>query len=1115
MLFLQGAEFYLKDKKLTTDFNNDPIGTLGNETVSQTLYIATRKIDGYTLLDGPGSNDNRGFDIDLANYSTVSKALKKCKKILPVILINYHSLLTGKGAAFLSTLEFYSRMFCHTDAALRRIKVLFNHVPDDTSREDIEELLEQFLDSDVEGNTPEVQNFLEIIVESFDIFIPRKAKIKQFLRKFRNATPITNASDVCTLALSEKILTQFQIQLQSLQLEITELLSRNEYNSTRSRIYLLNQFQKNIEQSITKETFNNCCKLVLIHFINHQKDVLDRFYESLENIFSPTNENNLVSLKILYKHLIEYQTYLFDIIIDNDNSILHPNDFESNIWNSINGYAHEASELSFQQLQVHLEKLMKIINSISGMNPKNQKGQEIISTVNTIINQKFDYFLESIISITDNWNNNEFEDISQNLNELVNIFNEIKDAQIFVGDNIVNCDEKIKNQINLVKSKIMDIVSLFDNRPNPENIDEFKSKFNLLKEIKSCSGLQTLLNFDESPLSIAQQKQVTLGNQLLESLKSGGANSNCLEPVKLICEIDLGIKYELNSQIGFVLNSVFKSVEKYVEKLDEELEKPKINVNNIIKYLNHIKKYSWLDNYEYNYNRQKEIYNSAIESLGHRANSHLNIMKRCWRKSDYDSFVESYDELESLSQIESECPKITEILDKASETYLPKLKQYLQEIKKKCSKAIKSEKDIKMTFFDVENHFIKLNKIESICNAIGLSDDFISIKNQLVNYSIMLSEYYKSIISSKLYSFNEFYIPLEALRKASNLRNIENDDYSNVIGLVNHQISDLEENIAKYVKSNIVDAEKELEKLKTARILSSHIPNILDCIKTNTTLILKATDTNLDDIQKHLISKNYVYLSNSMEKLGIGSPSYKEAIIRIIQYFQNEVIREKETISFFKPISNENFNSDECKEIIQTINCLERGILAISAMTSDYEQSKASINNIKSIIESTKQQVDQKIAIACDEMFSNLNLSFGKANRVFSDLQNYSSFPLPKTKSLSQKYEKEIGNLKKNTNNLDLNTAAIWYKNLYEEKIDEPWQNSLYNRIQNIISDKINELTNDNHNFDAKMNNLENLRSEISTILPTPIRDKLIEKISYSKNSINSSKQKMEEDYNE
>merc|ERR1712100_25742 len=124
------------------------------------------------------------------------------------------------------------------------------------------------------------------------------------------------------------------------------------------------------------------------------------------------------------------------------------------------------------------------------------------------------------------------------------------------------------------------------------------------------------------------------------------------------------------------------------------------------------KKHGWLDNYEYNYNRQKEIYNSAIESLGHRANSHLNIMKRCWRKSDYDSFVESYDELESLSQIESECPKITEILDKASETYLPKLKQYLQEIKKKCSKAIKSEKDIKMTFFDDENHFIKLNKIE-------------------------------------------------------------------------------------------------------------------------------------------------------------------------------------------------------------------------------------------------------------------------------------------------------------------------------------------------------------------------------------------------------------------
>merc|ERR1712100_423836 len=342
-------------------------------------------------------------------------------------------------------------------------------------------------------------------------------------------------------------------------------------------IMLLSQFKKDIDLPLIKESFNNCSKLVLEYMETYQKDILERFHESLENIFSPV-----------------YDTYLSSSIPDTNNVILKPCDLESDIWNNIESYAQQADELSFQQLQVHLEKLIRIINAATLINPKNQKGQEIISSVNSTINQKFDKLLLTIKPMLNKWDFifEKPEEITKTLNELVNTFYDLKEAKTFVGDNIEECDEKIEEKINLVKSKIMEIISIFDNRPNFGNIGEFKSKFYLLKEMKSCSGLQSLLNFDEFPHSIAQEKQVQKGKELLESLKDGNANATSLQPVKLICEIDLSIKYELNSNLTDVLNSVFRTLEKNVGKLEEELEKPKLDITNIAKSLRYIKKYS-------------------------------------------------------------------------------------------------------------------------------------------------------------------------------------------------------------------------------------------------------------------------------------------------------------------------------------------------------------------------------------------------------------------------------------------------------------------------------------------------------------------------------------------
>ena len=67
-------------------------------TTSETLFISpvtTKYSDvgittsgSYTIVDGPGCDDNRSIEVDISNSHGISEAIKKCKSVKIVVLVS-------------------------------------------------------------------------------------------------------------------------------------------------------------------------------------------------------------------------------------------------------------------------------------------------------------------------------------------------------------------------------------------------------------------------------------------------------------------------------------------------------------------------------------------------------------------------------------------------------------------------------------------------------------------------------------------------------------------------------------------------------------------------------------------------------------------------------------------------------------------------------------------------------------------------------------------------------------------------------------------------------------------------------------------------------------------
>ena len=58
---------------------------------SVTKFINCVTVDGLTLCDTPGFEDSQGHEVDIANGVGVIEGIRRCKSVIPAIVVSYKS----------------------------------------------------------------------------------------------------------------------------------------------------------------------------------------------------------------------------------------------------------------------------------------------------------------------------------------------------------------------------------------------------------------------------------------------------------------------------------------------------------------------------------------------------------------------------------------------------------------------------------------------------------------------------------------------------------------------------------------------------------------------------------------------------------------------------------------------------------------------------------------------------------------------------------------------------------------------------------------------------------------------------------------------------------------
>ena len=78
----------------------DEVAPIGHEATSKTFMPQIVAVDDQVYCDCPGFSDNRGVEINIANAVNIKQALSQAQSLRMVVLVNYHSLLAGRGNGF-------------------------------------------------------------------------------------------------------------------------------------------------------------------------------------------------------------------------------------------------------------------------------------------------------------------------------------------------------------------------------------------------------------------------------------------------------------------------------------------------------------------------------------------------------------------------------------------------------------------------------------------------------------------------------------------------------------------------------------------------------------------------------------------------------------------------------------------------------------------------------------------------------------------------------------------------------------------------------------------------------------------------------------------------------
>jgi energy-coupling factor transporter ATP-binding protein EcfA2 len=471
------------------------------------------------LCDTPGFGDTAGAEVGIANAIGVLEAIKGCKSVKPVILINYLD-VGGRGEGIKKLAHLLVRMIKNIEDYLSCFNYIFTKWPNVDIHTRLSNIKETSIDINQEESDDKsfVSLFVDILektengAKSLD---PINHKPIEFLKKFKEGASIHNPKDVFNFSLDESTRNAVNEQVRIYQLSIISAIKRSEYELAMVNLNDLKYLKDSLKEDSIESVFKSS-----VDFI--KQNIGEEFSRNKDELNKIIDQNIRLSIEDVnqYKKQVEKFEGL-KFFKDYGISDSYSEAMVKNLENKVNDCVEIVK--GYDDLCLNMRDIKVILDNIKLIG---HDFKEVLSFYDSICNSNHGIIHVKLLSMNDeieqSLQSNDLDQVSRKLSSLLK-------TSKYLGEhlNIPKLNEIYQTLVQKVKEHL-----------------EYSSKsadYLLSQEGKLC----------ENDIKTLENSIVTL--------------SNAKETIELRDHIE-------KKAIGDIYESLLKKIENYFVRLDEKIE---------------------------------------------------------------------------------------------------------------------------------------------------------------------------------------------------------------------------------------------------------------------------------------------------------------------------------------------------------------------------------------------------------------------------------------------------------------------------------------------------------------------------------------------------------------
>lgn len=678
------------------------------------VKVNLKDIGGYEkkdviICDTPGLGDTAGAEVDIANAISIIEAIRSCKSVKPVILVNYLD-FGGRGDRIREIAHFFVHLIKNIEDHLSSFSYFFTKFPPGKNVHSELLNIKESMDRTNESEDKSLEAFFMDMIEKtedspncLDLFAEKPLRL---LKRLLNTASIQNPDKVFKFSITEKSRNTLNEQANQHKLSIIAATKRNDFLLIKFKLEQLKFLSEILKNAHIKHIYEDCLNYVL-------RCVTEKNAIIVEGLNSCLEVNNKLSKELIYsyKMAIDYfkdLKYFENLDALNEIKSLSET-LRQNLINQIRQLIEKqkACALSSSDIQTSLNNIKLIVENFSDLNTYYDKACNLLferlkdlseETVKSLLNSKYDNTSKKACLLL----------------KSLRLYKEHmkKSEEKLLIDGLVGIlKEYLKEQFTNIE------YTLRRNKLNSEEIECIKKSLNILENCKKCKGIDELVSKDylSETFSSSLKLLTNYFDTIIDTIKSvlDSNNENLTRSFEEIKE--LFRKMKMIHQIESVEIRTSETYHSVIQKLKTHMNQMRLDTEQMLAHLNkdissvnmkklylnliNLKRFNWINDYEENA-YEKVIENIRDNLVKHSVSIHDELM-------DCNITLKNSDDLQKAH----ECVK-QQLNLKSFEEVIIDLKMFIDASCKAFNDSFESIFFIIESSFNLEKHSINRKKDE-------------------------------------------------------------------------------------------------------------------------------------------------------------------------------------------------------------------------------------------------------------------------------------------------------------------------------------------------------------------------------------------------------------------